>query len=564
LAPVDWDLDAGFTLVATDDVIVIPPFDQFVHAAAWLLMAVVGLVLLMACTNLASFLLAKGVDRRKEIALRVALGATRTSLMGQLLSETVLLGLAGGAAGVLVAVGLLRILVTAELPLPIPITLDLSLDATVLGFSLGISLLAGIVLGLAPAVQSTKPDVASTLTDQSTGGGQRGGSLLRSVLVVAQVSFSLVLLVGAGLFLRSFEQVQLVDAGFGQEPTALMSFLVPATRFSEDEGRIFIRTLTEEFERLPGVQAVGHIGNIHLNTLSAYNYDISVDGVEPPPGRDFFSVDYTAVDPGFFNASGIRILQDRNFDARDLPDSPQVAIINSAMAEKFWPGQDPIGRTIRRENEGDLTVVGVASTAKIRSIGESPQPFIYRPYSQDYTPFLTVLARTSIDPEQTALDLLAAGRELDPELWVWETKTMERHLAVQRLPARLSALILSAFAVLALALASIGLYGIVSYAVSRRTREVGIRMSLGADGAMVIRMLMSSGMKLVAVGSAIGLAMAFAAAKLVSGLLFNVSSFDLMTFLTVPLVLGTAATLAAYIPARRASRVDPASALRAE
>ncbi len=563
-APVDWDLDAGFTLVPTKDVIVIPPFDRFIRAAAWLLMVVVGLVLLMACTNLASFLLAKGVDRRKEIALRVALGATRKSLMGQLLTETVLLGIVGGVAGVLVAVGLLRILVTTDLPLPIPITLDLGLDATVLSFILGISLLAGIALGLAPAVQSTNPDVSSTLRDESTGGGQRGKAMLRNVLVVAQVSFSLVLLVVAGLFLRSFEQVQSVDAGFGQEPTALMSFLVPATRFSTDEGRVYKQTLMERFEQLPGVESVGCIGNIHLNTLSAYNYDIRVDGVEPPPEREFFSVDYTSVDSGFFDAAGIRLLQGRNFDGSDLPDSPQVAIINEAMADKFWPGQDPLGQAIRRKDDEDLTVVGVVSTAKIRSIGESPRSFIYRPYSQDYTPFLNVLARTAIDPERTALDMLAAGRDLDPELWVWEAKTMDRYLAVQRLPARLSALILSAFAVLALALASIGLYGVVSYAVSRRTREVGIRMSLGADSTKVIRMLMSSGLKLVAIGGVIGLLMAFAAAKLVSGLLFSVSSFDAMTFLLVPLLLGAAATVAAFIPARRASRVDPAAALRAE
>jgi predicted permease len=301
-----------------------------------------------------------------------------------------------------------------------------------------------------------------------------------------------------------------------------------------------------------------------LNTLSAYNYDINVDGVEPPPDREFYSVDYTTVDTGFFDAAGIRLLQGRHFDGSDRPDSPEVAIINKAMADKFWPGQDPLGRAIRRKDDENLTVVGVVSTAKIRSIGEPPRPFIYRPYSQDYTPFLNVLARTSIDPERTALDMLAAGRDFDPEIWVWEAKTMNRYLAVQRLPARLSAIIFSAFAVLALALATVGLYGIVSYAVSRRTREVGIRMSLGADRATVIRMLMASGLKLVAAGGVIGLAMAVAAAKLVSGLLFNVSSFDVMTFLLVPLLLGAAAMFAAYVPARRVSRIDPAAALRAE
>ncbi len=528
-------------------------------------MVVVGIVLLIACTNLASFLLARGVDRRKEIALRVALGATRGKLMGQLLIETVLLGLLGGLFGVVVALGLLRLLVTADLPTPIPITLDLSLDAAVLGFSLGVSLLAGLILGLAPAVQTTNPDVASTLRDESAGGGGRSRLTLRNILVVAQVAGSLVLLVGAGLFLRSAQQVQDVNPGFGREPTAILSLLVPSSRYSEEEGRVFTRTMLERFEQLPGVKSVGLIGNLHLNTLSTSTLSINVDGVEPPPEREYHSIDQTAVDSGFFDAAGIQLLRGRNFNDRDHPDSPRVAIINQTMADKFWPGEDPVGRTIRRYDDGeDLIVAGVVSNAKIRTIGEPPRSFIYRAYSQSYQSFLTVIARTSVDPERTALDMLAAGRELDPEFWAWETKTMERHLGIMLLPARLSALILSAFAVLALTLATIGLYGVVSYTVSRRTREVGIRMSLGADGGRVVRMLMGSGLKLVALGSVIGLAVAFAAATLLTGLLFNVSSLDPMTFLLVPLVLGAAAMLAAYIPARRASRVDPASALRTE
>jgi ABC-type lipoprotein release transport system permease subunit len=233
------------------------------------------------------------------------------------------------------------------------------------------------------------------------------------------------------------------------------------------------------------------------------------------------------------------------------------------MARRFWPGENPLGRTIQRVDAEDLTVVGVVTDAKIRSIGEEPRSFIYRPYSQAYSSFLTILARTSFDPERTALNLLATGREIDAELWVWQAKTMKQHLDMMLLPARLSALILTAFSVLALTLAAIGLYGTVSYTVSRRTREVGIMMSLGADRATVSRTLMSDGLKLVVVGGVLGFAMAFAGAKLVSGLLFNVSSFDVVTFLLVPLVLGATAMLAVYIPARRASRVDPAAALRA-
>jgi predicted permease len=358
--------------------------------------------------------------------------------------------------------------------------------------------------------------------------------------------------------------MQTVDPGFGREPTAILSLFVPEDRYSDEEGRVFTRTLLRRFSELPGLEAVGLIGNIHLSTVSRRTLSINVDGIEPPPGREFHIVDYTAVDPGFFDAAGVRILRGRNFNQQDGPESPPTAIVNQTLAERFWPGQDPVGKTIRGGEAPEVIVVGVASNAKIRSLGEPARPFIYRPFSQVEPPFFYVLARTSIDPEQTALEMLAAGRDLDPELWVWEAKTMERHLATQMLPRDLSATVLSVFAVLALVLAAIGLYGIVSYAVSRRTREVGIRMSLGADSTGVIRMLMASGLKLVVIGGVIGLVMAFAAARLVSGLLFNVSSFDLRTFLLVPLVLGTAGMLAAYIPARRASRVDPASALRTE
>jgi predicted permease len=358
--------------------------------------------------------------------------------------------------------------------------------------------------------------------------------------------------------------MQSVAPGFGQEPTAMLSLFVPADRYSEEEGRVFTQTLLERFRELPGVEAVGLVGNLHLNIVTRRRVSINVDGVEPPPGRDYHTVDYSAADPGFFDTAGIRILRGRNFTEHDLPDSPPVVLINQTFAETFWPGQDPVGRRIQRGDSPDYTVVGVTSDAKIRTLGEPPRPFIYRPYNQVNPPFFYVLARTSIDPERTTLDMLAAGRELDPELWVWEAKTMERHLAVQLLPARLTALVLSAFAVLALALASIGMYGIVSYAVSRRTREVGIRMSLGADRAGVIRMLVGSGMKLVAIGGVIGLAIAYGAARLLTGLLHNVSALDPVTFLTVPAVLAGTAMLAAYIPARRASRVDPAAALRME
>jgi predicted permease len=560
----DWDPRAGFLMVPSVDVILYPPFDKFVRAASWLLMVVVGLVLLIACVNLASFLLARAIDRRKEVALRLALGATRGRLVSQLLTETVLLSLLGGIAGLLVGKGLLTLLLTADLPLPLPLSLDLSLDPAVLVFSLVVSVGAGLLLGLAPALQSTKPDVAATIKDETAGVGRSGGFTLRNALVVVQVATSVVLLVGAGLFLRSFQSIQTVDPGFGREPAAILELMVPGTKFTEEAGRAFEKRLEERFLEIPGVSAVGLTGNLHLNTLSTQNIDINVDGVEPPEGRESHMVDRATVSAGFFDAVGVRILRGRNFLESDVPASQQVAIVNEALVETFFPGQDALGRMLRRSDDEDLLIVGIASNAKIRSIGEAPRPFVYRPYGQAYTPYVTMVAKTAVDPEATARDLILAAKEVDPEVWIWEAKTMARHLGIVQLPARLSAVLLSAFAVLALALACIGLYGIVSYSVAQRAREVGIRVSLGADAGKVVRMLMGGGLKLVAVGAGLGLVGALLLAPALSGLLFGVDPTDAVSFTLMPLILGSVAVLAAYIPARRASRIDPVRALRAE
>ena len=259
-------------------------------------------------------------------------------------------------------------------------------------------------------------------------------------------------------------------------------------------------------------------------------------------------------------------MRGRNFSTADVPDGQAAAIISEATAQRFWPDGDAVGRTLRRlgDNNPDLTVVGVASDAKIRTLGEAPRLMVYLPYSQRWSPLLTVLAKTTLDPEQTALALMTAGREVDPDLWVWETKTMSRHLGVMLLPAQLSAFLLSVFAILALALAAIGLYGVVSYAVTQRTREVGIRMALGADADRVIWLLTSNGLKLVLAGLAIGLVASLALTRLLSDLLFGVETLDPITFVSVPVVLGLTAVVAAYLPARRAVRLNPMTALRDE
>ena len=565
-APGGWQRTSEFAILPHADVILFPPMDPFVRAAAWLLTVVVGLVLLLACTNLASFLLARALDRRRDVAVRLALGASRGSLVRRLLTETTLLSLLAGSVGIGLAVGLLGLLQNADLPLPVPIELDLSLDWNVLAFTLGISVAAGTLLGLVPALQSTRPDVASTLKSETAGGGQPGQLRWRNALVVTQLTVSLVLLIGAGLFLRSFQEVQAVDIGFGREPTALMTFMVPTTRFTNDEGRLYTQRLLERFRQLPGVRSVGIIDRLHLNPTSNQSIGFNVDGLAPPPDLNYFSANRAEVDPDFFDAAGIRILRGRNFNTADLPDTQRTAIISEATAQRFFEDGDAVGRMLRRlgDDARDLLVVGVASDARVRSLGGGPELMVYLPYSQAYGPFLTVVARTSVDPEQTALALMSAGREVDPDLWVWETKTMDEHLGIMLLPAQLSAFLLSVFAALALVLSSIGLYGVVSYAVAQRTREVGIRMALGADGERVVRLLAASGLKLVLVGTGVGLVVSLALARLLGDLLFGVETFDLTTFVAVPLVLGLTAVVAAYLPARRAARLNPVTALRAE
>jgi len=387
---------------------------------------------------------------------------------------------------------------------------------------------------------------------------------LRNSLVVAQVALSLVLLVAAGLFLRSLQATQAVDPGFGRDPAGLLSVVVPSNRYGEEEGRLFMQRLVERMRQLPGVDAVGIVDNLHLTSLNTQWIEFNIDGVETPSGRNGHIADRTTVDAEFFEAAGVRILRGRNFSSLDIPESDPVAIVSDALVRQFWPEEDAIGRVIRRTNGTDLRIVGIASDAKVRTLGEAPRPFVYLPYSQDYSAAVTLVARTSVDAETTARDMLRVARELDPELMIFESKTMSRHIGSMLLAARLGALVLTAFAGLALTLAMIGLYGIVSYSVSQRTREVGIRISLGADAGSVVRMLTASGMKLVAYGSVIGLVLSFLLAVLMSRLLFGVSPFDLLTFLAVPLVLGVVAMLAAYVPSRKASRVDPIIALRAE
>ncbi|MGD2070347.1 MAG: ADOP family duplicated permease, partial [Gemmatimonadota bacterium] len=480
--PNQWTVDHALRLVPTTDVVVNPTMDRVLVPAFGLLLVVVGVVLLIACANLAGFLLARAAGRKKEIALRLALGARRWTLVRQLLTETVLLAALGGAVGLLLARWGLDAVMAADLPLPLPISLDLGLDPAVLAFTAGVTLAAGVLFGLAPALQATNPDVAGTIKDETTGAGRPRVFSVRSTLVAGQVALSMVLLVGAGLLLRSLLARQDVDPGFGRAPAALVTLSLPSAEYPAERGRLFYEELESRLEAEQEIEEVGYTTNIHLNTLNTTSTRVTVDGVSPPPGRDFFSIDRATVDTDFFAAAGIELLEGRLFDADEGgEDGPPLAVVNRAFQERFWPGRSAVGRTVRAADV-ETTIVGVVETARIRSLGEAPRPFLYEGGPRAIDSYATVVATASGDDVAAVNAVVRTARELEPRVQIFEARTMESHLAVMLLPHNLSSAAAGLFAVLALALASIGLYGVVSYAVASRSREVGIRMSLGARG----------------------------------------------------------------------------------
>jgi predicted permease len=560
--PEVWDEGETLEALSTLDVRIHPLVDRAVVPVAGLLMAVVGLVLLIACTNLAGFLLARGTDRQRDLAVQMALGARRSRLVRQMLTETLLLSILGGALGVLLAYWVLGVFSRVELPSLITLHLDFGLDSNVLLFAAVVSVGAGLFFGLLPALASTRTDVAPVLKDESgaVAGGRRR-AFLRSVLVVTQVAISLVLLVSAGLFVRSLVNAQSIDPGF-HAPEAGMVWLDLSGRYGAEEARVAYRELEERARALPAVKAAALASRLPLGQ-SVGTTGVTIPGVEPPPGREYHSADITEVSPGYLDLMRIPVLSGRGFDASDVEGSEPVVMVNEAMARRFWPGEDPVGKVIERGST-ELRIVGVTRTTKVRTLGEAPRPQILLPLAQEYSPIVAVLARGREPPELVVNRLRGLVREYNPDISLMSGNTMEQHLSLMLLAPKAAAALLAALGSVALLLASIGLYGLVSYTVSRRNREVGIRVSLGADHGDVIRALVGGGVRLVAWGIALGLLLALGATQLVDRFLYGVGATDPLTFIGVPALFAGITLLAAYIPARRASRVDPVEALRAE
>ncbi len=553
-------------LLPTSSVHIHPSADGKLLPMAGLLMVVVVLVLLVACSNIGNLLLARLASRRFEMAVRLAMGARRGRLIRQMLTESVLLGLVGGVTGLLLAYALTRLLMTFRPSMPVPISLDVTIDARVLAFTLLLSLATGALFGLLPALQAARPNLVPELKGEMAFQpvGHRRLSP-RNLLVVAQVAVSMVLLVGAGLFLRSLQETQAVDPGFTTRQAAIISFNLGLQGYDEARGRRFYRELRERAERLPGAQAASLTDRLPLSKLGNQSVTVLTDGrTISSPGEEGKVLQFARVSPGFFQTLGIPMLRGRDIGRADTADAPKVVVVNQAAAALLWPGADPIGKRLRTAdpNGQDMLVVGLVGTTKLESLREEPQACYYAAFEQGYSPLMAVVVKSAGPAGRLLPPLRSLAGELDRDVAIFQLQTLEQHLGIEVFPLRMTAALLSLFGLLALLLASIGLYGVMSFAVAQRNREIGIRMALGADRSQVLRMVVTESLWLVGAGLALGLLLSAGAAMLLSNLLFGIAPADPLTFVTVPLLLFLVALLASYIPGRRATRVDPMVALR--
>ena len=543
------------------------PYRGFLATITAALMAVVGLVLLIACANAANLLLAQASRRWRELAVRSALGASRGRLVRQALTESLLLGCLGGAAGLVLA-ALAAPLLLRLVPPGIPVALQIPVDWRVLVFTLVAAVIAGVAFGLGPALRASRLDLVSNLKEGTPGSG-RGKSCLRSVLVTVQVAVCLVLLIGAGLCLRSLKNAQSIDPGFDTQDALVASIDVQTFGYNETRGRLLYQNLLDRVAALPGVRSASLADMLPLGTADRVS-GITVEGSKAPAGEPGAMVQNIFVAPGYFRTMGIPMLGGRDFTMRDARGAPPVAIINEAMAQRFWPGQDPLGRRVMiggPEGSNDrqtCEVVGVVKTGKYRSLGEDPQPFMYQSYWQNYVPRVRLVVRTRGDSASVLAGMRRAVLALDPKLAVYDVETMKQLMLLPLFPAHAAGLMLGVFGGLGLLLASMGLYGVMSYLVAQRTHEVGIRLALGASRLEVFKLVVGNGMRLTLVGLIIGLAGALAVTRLLAGLLYGIRPTDSVTFAAVSLLLAAVAFLASYVPARRATLVDPLVALRHE
>jgi predicted permease len=531
--------------------------------------ALVALVLLIACANVANLTLARATSRQKEIAIRSALGASRLRIIRLMLSESIVLSLLGGAAGLVLALWAIDWLSSIRVSTDAPVNFDLHPDWRVLVFSVVVALVAGLVSGVAPAFQTSKPNLNESLKE----GGRSSGTSrhrIRNLLVVSQVAVSLVVLICAGLFTQSARNAEKMDVGFRTENLSMLTMDVGLQGYDKEKGKQFYEQLTERVKAMPGVSSVALARDTQLG-YSNHTEEVVLEGRSATPEEDRTNVFFNRVGTDYFQTVGTPLLAGRDFTERDNESAPQVAVINETMARRFWTGADQIenalGKRFRLGREGtNVEVVGVARDSKYVFLGEEPRSFMYIPFAQRYRSEMTLFIHGAGDQA----GLIAAARQvvhaIDSDLPVYDAKTMTTHLqdGIALLFVRLGAKLAAAFGLLGLVLSLVGIYGVVSYSVAQRTHEIGIRVALGANKSDVLKLVLGQGMILTIAGVAIGLAAAFAVTRVMSSLLYGVSTTDPLTFALVPVLLTGVALAATFIPARWAMRLDPMVALRHE
>jgi predicted permease len=551
------------TLVPINETAIPPQLHSVFARAGGLMMLIVSLVLLVACANVANLLLSRAAQRQREIAVRLAMGAGRMRLIRQLLTESLLLALVASTLGILLAYWGKTALVSF-LPPFFARNLNLKLDGRVLLYTLVLALAATILFGLIPALQASKTDRMAALKDRTgapTGSARWYG--LRGILVTVQVALSLVALAGAGLFIHSLRNAQQVDPGFEVKHELVLSVDLGAEKYAQPQAEAFYRDVVERLRALPLVAGASVADNEPFS--GGFQRTTFTDGVDSTDPRNGRLTPVVAVAPSFFSTAGITLLSGRDFDEQDDAKGVMVAVVNRAMAESFWPGQDPLGKHVHFLGETwDVTVVGEVNTVKYSTLGEPPQAIVYMPLKQHYSPFVSLYVRTNGDPEKALGAVRNTVQSLIPTIPLVRVQTVGQVLLQSLTAPRIGAELLGTFGLMALILAAIGTYGVMSYSVSQRTPEIGIRMSLGAQQGDVLRLILAGGLAMVLVGVAFGLGFSALLSRSMSSLLFGIGAFDAPSFLAVAALLILVAMAACWIPARRATHVDPLVALRYE
>lgn len=553
-------------LIPAEESRIWPEYRQSVIRFLQFLFALAGLVLLMACINVANLLIARGSTRHREIAIRLALGVSRVRLMRQLLTESLMLSILGGVLGLLLAVAASSLIAAFQLPNFTPVELGINLDRSVLTFTLLISILTGLIFGLAPALHFSFVDLVSGLKGKiDAPAGRFRKFTLRNVLSTLQVALSLILLIGATLFLRSLQKAQQVDLGFDPENVSLMSVDLGLQGYDDAKGKTFYTELVQRVEGLPGVRSVSLARMVPFGT-SRMSKSIVVEGQSAPPNSGNISVGSNVVSPHYFEALGIRLLRGRDFNEHDGENSPRVAIINETMARRFWPNQDPIGKNFKLSggNSPNVEVIGVVQDGKYRSLQETPRSFMYLPLRQDHQSQMTLHVRSVGQASGVLSSVRQQVQALDHNLPVFDVKTMQEHVAILVSQSRMGATLLGLFGLLSLLLAAGGIYGLTSFHVTKRVHEIGIRIALGAHRGNVVKLIIMETIVMTLAGIALGTIAAFALSRVISSLLFGISPTDPGTFISIPLFLLCVALLSSYIPAWKATKIDPVIALRAE